>query len=192
MAAMAQPQTQTETQPPTPGAKDFWLFAYGSLMWNADFAHAETRPARLYGYHRALCLYSFNYRGTRKNPGLVLGLDRGGSCRGLAFRILGKDRDAVMDHLHARETSDGEYHLRWLKLFLKGRKAPVTGAAFVVNHANEAYAGRRPLDETARMIAEGRGNRGACADYLGNTVAHLREMGIRDDGLERVLRKLEA
>ena len=164
---------------------DFWLFAYGSLMWDADFPHAETRPARLYGYHRALCLYSFDYRGTRQVPGLVLGLDRGGSCRGLAFRIRGRERDAVLAHLHARETSEGEYHLKWLQLFLGGE--PVNGAAFVVNHASDYYAGTRPLDEAARMVAQGQGKRGACVDYLKNTVAHLREMGIRDAGLERVL-----
>ena len=169
---------------------DFWLFAYGSLMWDADFAHAETRPARLYGYHRALCLYSFDYRGTRDKPGLVLGLDRGGSCQGLAFRVRGQDREPVMAHLHARETSEGEYHLRWLKLFLKDNPQPVTGAAFVANHANHYYAGKRPADEAARMIARGFGRRGPCVDYLRNTVAHLKEMGIRDRALERVLRKL--
>lgn len=173
---------------PTP-TNDFWLFAYGSLMWDADFAYAETRPARLWGYHRALCLYSFDYRGTRQVPGLVLGLDRGGSCRGLGFRIRGRDRDAVLAHLHARETSEGEYHLKWLQLFLDGET--VKGAAFVVNHASDYYAGTRPVDEAARMVTQGQGRRGACVDYLKNTVAHLREMGIRDAGLERVLQVIE-
>lgn len=173
---------------PTP-TDDFWLFAYGSLMWDADFPHAETRPARLWGYHRALCLYSFDYRGTREIPGLVLGLDRGGSCRGLGFRVRGHERDAVLAHLHARETSEGEYHLRWLKMAVGGE--PVTGAAFVVNHASDYYAGARPVDEAARMVAQGQGRRGACVDYLKNTVTHLREMGIRDAGLERVLHATE-
>jgi cation transport protein ChaC len=172
---------------PTP-TDDFWLFAYGSLMWNADFPHAETRPARLWGYHRALCLYSFDYRGTRKVPGLVLGLDRGGSCRGLGFRVRGRDRDDVLAHLHRRETSEGEYHLRWLKMAVGDET--VTGAAFVVNHASDYYAGAHPLHEAAAMIRQGHGKRGACVDYLKNTVAHLRGMGIRDAGLERVLREV--
>ena len=163
---------------PTP-TDDFWLFAYGSLMWDADFPYAETRPAHLWGYHRALCLYSFDYRGTRKVPGLVLGLDRGGSCRGLGFRVRGHDR---------RETSEGEYHLRWLKMTVGSET--VIGAAFVVNHGSDYYAGARPVDEAARMVAQGHGRRGACVDYLKNTVAHLREMGIRDQGLERVLRQV--
>lgn len=171
-------------------ADDFWVFAYGSLMWDPDFPHADARPARLYGYHRALCLYSFDYRGTRQKPGLVLGLDRGGSCKGLAFLVRGSDREAVLAHLHEREASEGEYHLRWLKLLLKNRKRPVTGAAFVANHDNPYYAGKRPVDEACRLIAHGHGRRGACVDYLKNTVGHLKEMGIRDQGLERTLRKL--
>ena len=170
---------------------DCWVFAYGSLMWHADFPHAEARPAKLYGYHRALCLWSFDYRGTREKPGLVLGLDRGGSCRGMAFRIEAKDRDAAMAHLMARETAKGEYHLRWLTLFVEGSPAPITGAAFVVNHANEHYAGPQTPDEAARLVAQGHGRRGPCADYLRNTVTHLQEMGIRDRALERVLKKVE-
>lgn len=168
-------------------AEDFWVFAYGSLMWDPDFPHADAQPARLWGYHRALCLYSFDYRGTRQRPGLVLGLDRGGSCRGVAFLVRAGDREAVMAHLYKREASEGEYHLKWLKLDL-GSKT-VTGAAFVANHDNAYYAGKKPLPEACRLITQGHGTRGACIDYLINTVQHLRDMGIRDAGLERVLRQ---
>ena len=119
----------------------------------------------------------------------MLGLDRGGSCQGLGFRIRGRDREAVLAHLCRREASEGEYHIRWLRISVAGE--PVTGAAFVVNHASDYYAGARPVAEAARMVAQGQGKRGACVDYLRNTVAHLREMGIRDMGLERVLREAE-
>ncbi len=106
-----------------PGGGDLWVFGYGSLMWNPGFAHAEARPARLYGYHRAFCLYSEHYRGTEARPGLVLGLDRGGSCRGRAFRVPAHDADAAMEYLIAREMYGHEidvYQLQWHRVALEG------------------------------------------------------------------------
>ncbi len=178
---------------------DLWVFAYGSLMWDPDFPHLAARPARLYGYHRALCLYSFDYRGTRNKPGLVLGLDRGGSCRGLAYQIAAKNRDAVIARVTAREASQGEYHLRWLRVRLgppaenagpgtRNDPATVTALTFVANRDNPHYAGKRDPGDAARLVRQGQGRRGACVDYLRNTVEHLREMRIRDRGLEGVLR----
>jgi hypothetical protein len=88
---------------------DFWVFGYGSLMWRPGFAHEETRQARLFGYHRALCVRSFVHRGTPERPGLVLGLDRGGSCHGVAFRVRPADRDTVTEYLRARELVTNVY-----------------------------------------------------------------------------------
>ena len=106
-----------------PGGGDLWVFGYGSLMWNPGFAHAEARPARVYGYHRAFCLYSEHYRGTEARPGLVLGLNRGGSCRGRAFRVPAHDADAAMEYLIAREMYGHEvdvYQLQWHRVALEG------------------------------------------------------------------------
>src|SRR4029077_14715863 len=82
---------------------DLWVFGYGSLMWRPGFAFAESAPARLIGLHRALCVYSFVHRGTPEKPGLVLGLDRGGACRGIAFRVAPRHRDATVAYLRERE-----------------------------------------------------------------------------------------
>src|SRR5690606_30823647 len=88
---------------------DFWVFGYGSLIWRPGFEHVEARRARLNGYRRSLCIYSFVHRGTPERPGLVLGLDRGGSCVGLAFRVRGEQRDAVIEYLRARELVTNVY-----------------------------------------------------------------------------------
>src|SRR4051812_14280179 len=94
------------------GAQPVWIFAYGSLMWNPEFAFAEMRPAHLRGYHRSFCLYSRDYRGTPEQPGLVLGLDRGGSCHGIAYRLPPAEVGAVLDRIWAREMTGQVYEMR--------------------------------------------------------------------------------
>ena len=101
----------------TKDSGDIWVFGYGSLMWRPDFPHVETRPARLRGYHRALCVLSTRYRGTKARPGLVLGLDRGGSCVGRAFRVAARDADRVLAILHEREMLNRVYNPRWLTAY---------------------------------------------------------------------------
>lgn len=169
---------------------DFWVFAYGSLMWNPEFPHVDAHLARLHGFHRALCLWSFDYRGTPERPGLVLGLDYGGSCLGKAYRIHGRDREAVVRYLDKRETSNGEYNARWLPVRLTDGKA-VTALAYVVNPGNRWYAGKLGLHRTVELVLQGHGDRGACLDYVRNTVAHLKELGIRDRALETILKAAE-
>lgn len=161
------------------------MFAYGSLMWDPGFAHAEHAPARIYGFHRRFCVYSHLYRGTPERPGLVLGLDRGGSCHGLALRIPRSELPAVLDYLWRREMLTRVYHPRLIAARLdRGRAVPAL--AFVVNRAHRQYAGGLTPVQTAALVLQGHGGRGPCRDYLGNTLRHLSDLGLADRGLSRL------
>jgi glutathione-specific gamma-glutamylcyclotransferase len=169
-----------------PPGTDLWVFGYGSLMWNPEFAHVEHRGALLRGYHRRFCVYSFRYRGTPERPGLVLGLDRGGSCRGIAFRVAAEDVPATLDYLWEREMISGVYRPKLLPVRLDSGES-VPACTFVADREHGQYSGCLCPLTTARFIAQGIGERGPNFDYLANTVAHLHELGIRDHALERVL-----
>ena len=164
--------------------RSFWVFGYGSLMWNPGFPHLEARPALLHGYHRRFCLFSHNYRGTPEHPGLVLGLDKGGSCRGMAFLVDCKDSEPVLDYLHEREMATRAYTPRLVAL--QTAAEAVQGLAFVVNRRHQNYTGPLSLEATATLIADAAGKRGPCAEYLDNTVRHLEELAI-DPGQLRPL-----
>jgi cation transport protein ChaC len=161
-----------------------WVFAYGSLMWNPEMAFAETRPAVLHGFHRRFCLYSRDYRGTSERPGLVLGLDRGGSCRGLARRLPPAALAAAIDRLWAREMAGQVYDMRAVTVATP--QGPVAAYAFTVRRDNIDYAGRLGIERMAEIIAIAAGGRGTGQDYLANTVRHLDELGIRDKLLRRL------
>jgi glutathione-specific gamma-glutamylcyclotransferase len=166
-----------------------YVFGYGSLIWRPGFPHDATHPALLRGFHRRFCLWSRLYRGTPEAPGLVLGLDRGGACRGVAFRVPGAAAEEALACLDARENPPGTeavYHRRMLPVRLLDQDGRVVRAvAYVANRAHPSYA--RPCPDTAAAaIARGVGTAGANRDYLLNTVAHLRAMGVRDAGLERI------
>ena len=184
--------------PPVPAAKflrpppgeDFWVFGYGSLMWHPGFPHLEVRPAQLYGYHRRFCVFSHSYRGTEARPGLVLGLDRGGSCHGLAYRVPAAESEAVVAYLYEREMTTYAYDSRWLRL--RTRNGPITAVAFVVDRGHKEYAGRLAADRVVEMIAQGSGDRGSCQQYLENTVHHLEALGLSDPTLKRLLRLVHA
>jgi cation transport protein ChaC len=164
----------------------FWVFAYGSLMWAPGFETAETRPAVAYGYHRAMCLRSERYRGTPENPGLVLGLDRGGSCHGLALRIAADRVAAVRAYLDEREMSGGAYAERALTVVLDdGRR--VRAVAYVIRRDHGHYCGGMAPDKMAALIRTGIGARGSARDYLANTVAHIEAMKLGDRSLRRLL-----
>ena len=164
---------------------DFWVFGYGSLMWRPGFAHTETRRARLHGFHRSLCVWSHIYRGTRERQGLVLGLDRGGSCVGLAFRVPSELREEVLAYLRDRELVTSVYLERMLPIRLEGGDSAVA-VAYVVDRGHEQYAGALEEAEAARIVSGAVGQAGPNEDYVLNTVAHLQALGIRDHWLEEV------
>ena len=169
-----------------PADRDLWVFGYGSLMWHPGFEFREARPGRLYGYHRSFCVRSEIYRGTPKRPGLVLGLDSGGSCRGIAYRVARKQARTVLDYLEDRELRRDTYLAKRHPVRLDNRV--VEAICFVVNRANDQYVGKLSVAAMARHVCQGVGERGACFDYLLSTVEHLRELGVKDHTLEEVLR----
>ena len=169
---------------------DFWVFGYGSLMWRPGFEHVETVNADLPGSHRALCVYSWVHRGTRQRPGLVLGLDRGGSCRGVAFRVRGTDRADVLAYLRERELVTDVYREVWRPIRLLPDRRKVEALAFVVDRDHQQYAGRLDAETVVGVVRHAVGQSGANIDYILNTVDHLRALGVRDAGLERVAEAL--
>ena len=170
---------------------DLWIFGYGSLMWRPGFAFAERRPATLRGLHRSLCVWSHDHRGTPERPGLVLGLDRGGACRGVAFRVEAAHRDAVLAYLAIREQAGLVYHPRLRPARLDDGRA-VFALAYVAERSHPLYAGVLSLQEQARIVAAAHGPSGANAEYLRNTLSHLATLGIRDDALCALVSLLDA
>jgi cation transport protein ChaC len=170
---------------------DLWVFGYGSLMWNPGFDAAEQSAATVFGYRRALCIHSHVHRGTAERPGLVLGLDRGGSCRGMSFRIAPDQHEPVLAYLRERELVTHVYKERVLPLRLSDGRT-VRSIAYVVDRHHAQYAGALSADEAAVIVAQARGRSGENIDYVLNTLDHLRAMGIRDQWLEEVGRGVKA
>ncbi len=168
---------------------DFWVFGYGSLMWRPGFAHTETRRARVAGYRRALCVHSHVHRGTVDRPGLVLGLDRGGACVGMAFRVPATLHGEVMDYLRERELVTNVYLERHVTAVLDGGET-VTAVAYVVDRSHGQYAGRLDVDRAVERVRGAAGVSGPNEEYVLNTEAHLRALGIRDRWLEEVAARL--
>jgi cation transport protein ChaC len=166
---------------------ELYVFGYGSLIWRPGFAHAAAHPALLRGFHRRFCIWSRIYRGSPEAPGLVLGLDRGGACRGVAFRVPAPEAAAVLDYLDARENIGDEvvYARRLLPVRLLDSGRTVRAVAYVVERNSRHYC-RPAAEEAARAIARGIGQAGPNRDYLLNTVSHLQAMGVRDAGLDRI------
>lgn len=166
--------------------EDVWVFGYGSLVWNPLFHFLERRTATLRGYHRRFCLWSIMGRGTPENPGLVLGLDRGGVCSGVAYRIAAHHAVAELRLLWRREMVVGSYCPRWLRVdsarhgAAAGRREEIRALAFVVNRDHANYAGRLSDERVASALATARGHIGASADYLLKTVEGLAAHGIHD------------
>jgi cation transport protein ChaC len=171
--------------------QQFWVFGYGSLMWRPGFQHLRAVPARLYGFHRQLCVYSHVHRGTPERPGLVLGLDRGGSCHGLAFEVETANRETTLAYLRAREQVTSVYREVFTPIRLLTPEAEtVEAVAYVVDRAHQQYAGSLPVEVQLAYVRQGNGQSGDCTDYVMSTLAHLRAMDIHDDPLERLGTKL--
>jgi cation transport protein ChaC len=158
--------------------KDVWLFAYGSLIWNPVFEFVDRQIGTIYGFHRRFCLWTPAGRGTPDNPGLVLGLDRGGSCRGVAFRVAATEVMSELMLVWRREMIVGSYVPRWVKVFNGVQECDAI--TFVINRQHNRYAGALPPDTIISSIATAKGQLGSSADYLMHTVDGLLHAGIKD------------
>jgi cation transport protein ChaC len=164
---------------------DFWVFGYGSLMWRPGFDHVETQRARLFGYKRTLCIISRHYRGTPERTGLVMGLDRGGSCVGVAFRVAAEKRADTIAYLRDRELISNAYNERFVPVTLKNG-SKVQALTYLVNRQHEQYSGRLTSEEAAARVSGAVGTAGPNEDYVHNTIEHIRALGIRDHWLDSV------
>lgn len=169
---------------------DLWVFGYGSLMWNPGFDFLESRRARLYGYHRALCIASPTFRGTPDDPGLVVGLDHGGSCVGLVYRVGARDREQVIAYLDERESVGITYQPRHGTVIAAGER--VEARAYVAYRDGTGYLGGLAVERQVETVLRCSGTSGSNVDYLRNTVAHLDALGISDGPLHAVWREVEA
>jgi cation transport protein ChaC len=166
---------------------DLWVFGYGSLMWRPGFEFIEQVPARLIGEHRALCVYSFDHRGTPEKPGLVLGLDRGGACRGIAFRVAAKHRGDTVDYLRSREQTTNVYREVMRSVWLEDEaRQRVSALAYVVDRGHVQYAGRPSLADQLRHVQQGHGRSGNNRDYVLSTVKSIEAQGFRDAQLHQL------
>jgi glutathione-specific gamma-glutamylcyclotransferase len=166
---------------------DLWVFGYGSLMWRPGFDFIEQVPARLIGEHRALCVYSFVHRGTPEQPGLVLGLDRGGACRGIAFRVAEQNSEATIAYLREREQVTSVYREVMRSVWLgNDARQRVSALTYVVDRGHVQYAGRLSLAEQLRHVHQGHGQSGANRDYVLSTVKAIEAQGFRDAQLHRL------
>jgi cation transport protein ChaC len=169
---------------------EFWVFGYGSLMWNPGFSYVENSQALIFGYRRSLCVHSWVHRGTQASPGLVLGLDRGGSCRGMAFRVAEADWAETIAYLRERELVTRVYLEKRLPIKLADGRG-VAAVAYVVDRHHQQYAGALDTADAAHIVESAVGQSGPNDAYVFNTLAHLREMGIRDTWLEDVAGEVE-
>jgi cation transport protein ChaC len=173
---------------PQPGHT--WVFGYGSLMWNPAFHYAERRTARIYGFHRQFCLWARGGRGSPDRPGLMLSIEAGGSCTGVAYRIAPEAACTELDVLWRREMSSRSYRPLWITAYT--RRGRVPAIVFAVNRSHERYVPGLDTETVARYLATGAGLNGSCREYLFDTAEHLRELGIRDRRIETLARRVLA
>lgn len=180
-------------QPPSDHVEaDLWVFAYGSLMWRPGFAFRERVPARLNGLHRALCVYSFIHRGTPEKPGLVLGLDRGGACRGIAYRIDAAARADTLAYLRAREQVTMVYREMIRPVVLDEEvERRVRALVYVVDRSHPQYAGRLDHERQLHFVRQGHGHSGPNRDYVLATVREIEAQGCRDADLHLLAQRLK-
>ena len=170
---------------PLGSGTDLWVFGYGSLMWNPAIHVAERRAGLVRGWHRRFCLWMPVGRGSPEKPGLMLGLDRGGSCHGILWRIAADLVDSETRILWRREMTAGGYHARWITV--QTADGPLRAITFVVNRDYPAYARAITPEQTVHALAVAKGPLGRARDYLHNTVVHLDELGLDDGQMHRLL-----
>ncbi|MCW5748242.1 MAG: gamma-glutamylcyclotransferase [Alphaproteobacteria bacterium] len=158
---------------------DAWVFGYGSLMWNPAFHFVERRPARLEGYRRSFCFWTPMGRGTPEKPGLMLAIEKGGVCDGMAYRVAAADVEAEFSILFNREMLSGIYEAVWVEV-TDAAGQHLRAVTFVINPAHPQYSGRLEMDRKADHIAFAEGRRGTCRSYLFDTADHLRGLGVSD------------
>ncbi len=171
---------------------ELWVFAYCSLMWRPGFEFLERRHARLVGAHRALCVYSFVHRGTPEKPGLVLGLDRGGNCRGIAYRVAAEKRTDTIAYWRAREQVTMVYRAAWRPVWLDDDpQQSVHALCYMVDRGHAQYAGRLSLERQLQFVRQGHGRSGNNRDYVLGTVKEIERQGYCDEGLEVLAARLK-
>jgi cation transport protein ChaC len=172
--------------------EDLWVFGYGSLIWRPGFEFVERRKARCVGAHRALCVYSFIHRGTPEKPGLVLGLDRGGNCRGIAYRVAADKRAVTMRYLREREQVTMVYRETSRTVWLDDDpQQRVSAVCYMVDRGHEQFAGDLTLDQQLHFVRQGHGRSGQNRDYVLETVGALEELGFRDRELHLLAERLK-
>lgn len=169
---------------------DFWVFGYGSLVWNPGIAVAETRRATLAGYRRSFCMWSIHHRGSEADPGLVLALEphAGGTCSGLAIKAA--DPVAALEELRARELISSAYVERGVTL-LDEHGQGIAATAYVIDVAHRQYTGDLPLERQAQVIAQAIGGRGPNHEYLSKTAKGLHDLGIGDADLDWLVARVQ-
>lgn len=173
---------------PRPGR--VWIFAFGSLIWNPAFHFIERRTARIHGFHRQFCLWARSGRGSPENPGLMLSLEPGGSCSGVAYRLERREAATELDVIWRREMFTMSYRPVWVAAYTPN--GPEPAIAFSANRKHERYVPGLEDAVVARYLATGAGPMGRCCDYLFDTVSHLRQLGIRDRRLEALEARVRA
>jgi len=172
------------------GNEDCWIFGYGSLVWNPLFDFEEKRVVTTHGYHRSFCLWSRINRGTPDRPGLVLGLDRGGRCRGVAYRIAPDRVENELRLIWRREMMLGAYVPRWVQV--DDDAARFRAITFTINRASPSYAGRLPTQTIIERLMTCHGRMGPGLDYLLHTAEALRACGIADRHLQELCERARA
>lgn len=172
------------------GRDDLWVYGYGSLIWRPEFNFSENRPALLHGYHRSLCLWSRVNRGTPERPGLVFGLDAGGSCRGMVYRIPAAEVAHTLTALWKREMPSGAYIPKWLSCSTK--PGEVQALAFVMDRSKDAYVSGLTHEQLVAIVRDAHGTYGSCTEYVLETAQALQEAGIHDRKLDVLVRELRA
>ena len=171
---------------------DLWVFGYGSLMWRPGFDVLERVPAKLIGMHRSLCVYSFVHRGTPERPGLVMGLDRGGMCRGIAYRVAVAKREATIAYLRAREQVTSVYLETMRRIALEDEtRRQVRALCYIVDRGHVQYAGRLGVEDCVHYVRQGHGRSGNNRDYVIETVRALETLGYRETDLHLIAARLK-